>query len=208
MSHRYGIFSWWWAHSCPKHVEKSDKHIKKICAPGWFYLREYTSRCILSSPINSHHSAEQLHVRLPWPFPLFGCNTTDILQSGIVALKLFHALFQSQKLKFPSKHLYVTTVIGKRFGLHIEITRHVALSQYFRRMSFQVSEPSLSCLVTSFGTAVDCVWNVMAHAQKPDFVFRRKGRVYLNFRRRIKSRLPFAGIIRRLPYSTRFQDKG
>ena len=27
---------------------------------------------------------------------------------------------------------------------------------------------------------VDCVWNVMAHAQKPDFVFRRNGRVHLN----------------------------
>jgi hypothetical protein len=24
---------------------------------------------------------------------------------------------------------------------------------------------------------VDCVWNVMAHAQKPDFVFRRNGRI-------------------------------
>ena len=29
-------------------------------------------------------------------------------------------------------------------------------------------------------SVVDCVWNVMAHAQKPDFVFRRKGRVHLN----------------------------
>jgi len=27
---------------------------------------------------------------------------------------------------------------------------------------------------------VDCVWNVMAHAQKPDFVFRGNGRVHLN----------------------------
>ena len=27
---------------------------------------------------------------------------------------------------------------------------------------------------------VDCVWNVMAHAQKLDFVFRRNGPVYLN----------------------------
>ena len=27
---------------------------------------------------------------------------------------------------------------------------------------------------------VDCVWNVMVHAQKPDFVFRRNGRVHLN----------------------------
>ena len=28
-------------------------------------------------------------------------------------------------------------------------------------------------------TLVDCVWNVMAHAQKPDFFFQRNGRVHL-----------------------------
>jgi hypothetical protein len=31
---------------------------------------------------------------------------------------------------------------------------------------------------------VDCVWNVMAHAHKPDFVFRRNGRIQLNRRGR------------------------
>jgi hypothetical protein len=36
---------------------------------------------------------------------------------------------------------------------------------------------------------VDCVWNVMAHAQKPDFVFRRNVRVHLNRRGRQFSRL-------------------
>ena len=36
---------------------------------------------------------------------------------------------------------------------------------------------------------VDCVWNMMAHAQKPDFVFRRNGRVHLNPRGRQFSRL-------------------
>jgi hypothetical protein len=36
---------------------------------------------------------------------------------------------------------------------------------------------------------VDCVWNAMAHAQKPDFVFRRNGRVHLNWRGRQLSRL-------------------
>ena len=36
---------------------------------------------------------------------------------------------------------------------------------------------------------VDCVWNVMAHAQKPDFVFRRNGRVHLSRRGRQFSRL-------------------
>ena len=34
-----------------------------------------------------------------------------------------------------------------------------------------------------------CVWNVMAHSQKPDFVFRRDGRVHLNLRGRQFSRL-------------------
>jgi len=29
---------------------------------------------------------------------------------------------------------------------------------------------------------VDCVWNVTAHTQKPDFVFRRNGRIHLNRR--------------------------
>ena len=38
-------------------------------------------------------------------------------------------------------------------------------------------------------STVDCVWNVMAHAQKPDFVFRRNGRVHLNRRGRQFSRL-------------------
>ena len=36
---------------------------------------------------------------------------------------------------------------------------------------------------------VDCVWNVMAHAQKPDFVFRRNGGVHFNRRGRQFSRL-------------------
>jgi len=45
-------------------------------------------------------------------------------------------------------------------------------------------------LVYSVRCAVlDCVWNVMAHAQKPDFVFRRNGRVHLNQRGRQFSRL-------------------
>jgi hypothetical protein len=36
---------------------------------------------------------------------------------------------------------------------------------------------------------IDCVWNVMAQSQKPDFVFRRNGRVHLNQQGRQFSRL-------------------
>jgi len=38
-------------------------------------------------------------------------------------------------------------------------------------------------------TVVEASWNVMAHAQKPDFLFRRNGRVRLNWRGRQFSRL-------------------
>jgi hypothetical protein len=40
-------------------------------------------------------------------------------------------------------------------------------------------QPFIQLLIELF-SVVDCVWNVMAHAQKPDFVFRRNGRVHLN----------------------------
>jgi hypothetical protein len=29
MSYWYNLFSWWWAHGCPKHVEKRNKHTWK-----------------------------------------------------------------------------------------------------------------------------------------------------------------------------------
>ena len=40
VSHWYSYFSWWWAHSRPKHVEKRNKHTKKNCAPSWLYLQD------------------------------------------------------------------------------------------------------------------------------------------------------------------------
>jgi len=44
---------------------------------------------------------------------------------------------------------------------------------------------NLACSMQPAGRAletlvVNCVWNVMAHAQKPDYVFPRNGRVHLN----------------------------
>jgi hypothetical protein len=50
---------------------------------------------------------------------------------------------------------------------------------------------ALLCFVWTLSEdcVVDCVWNVMEHAQKTDFVFRRNGRVHLNRRGRQFSRL-------------------
>ena len=44
---------------------------------------------------------------------------------------------------------------------------------------------SLECATIDWARGrlvLDCVWNVMAHAQKPDFAFRRNGRVHLTLR--------------------------
>ena len=55
--------------------------------------------------------------------------------------------------------------------------------------------PQLICLPSHWSEVgvqsshLDCIWNVMAHAQKPDFVFRRNGRVHLNRRGHQFSRL-------------------
>ena len=54
VSHRYSYFSWWWAHNCPKHLEKRNKYITKNCAPSWFYLQDdfynfqYHHYCVFS----------------------------------------------------------------------------------------------------------------------------------------------------------------
>jgi len=41
---------------------------------------------------------------------------------------------------------------------------------------------------------VDCIWNVIAHEQKPDFIFRRNRRVHLNWRGHQFSRLQAAKV--------------
>ena len=40
VSCKYSCFSWWWAHSRPKYVEKRNKHTKKNCARSCLYLQD------------------------------------------------------------------------------------------------------------------------------------------------------------------------
>ena len=42
VSHKYICFSWWWAHSLSKHLQKRNRHTNKNCAPSWQYLQDYT----------------------------------------------------------------------------------------------------------------------------------------------------------------------
>ena len=75
--------------------------------------------------------------------------------------------------------------------------RHSAVLEMFERAASVVMyfcPPTRSNLVLRVPCQgrqilVEASWNVMAHAQKPDFVFRRNGRVHLNQRGRQFSRL-------------------
>jgi hypothetical protein len=57
--------------------------------------------------------------------------------------------------------------------MHTFLINTTLLTMYHSDM-FQLSKSHLQ--------GVDCIWNVMAHAQKPDFIFRRNGQVHLNWR--------------------------
>ena len=77
-------------------------------------------------------------------------------------------------------HFYCHGICGNKWQYGSSITsKHVTFFVY----SF------FSCMFYMATLWVECVWNVMAHVQKPDFVFRRKGRVHLNRRGRHFSRL-------------------
>ena len=71
-------------------------------------------------------------------------------------------------------------------GLHSLVGRNQSPSEFFRQfhMFYDVGNGRYSTTA-----AVDCIWNVMAHAQKPDLVFQRNGRAHLNRRGSQFSRL-------------------
>jgi len=63
VSHRYSYFSWWWAHSRPKHVQKRNKPTKKTVHQVGFIYKIFPFPChfiVLSTyhlvPTLSHYS--------------------------------------------------------------------------------------------------------------------------------------------------------
>ena len=77
--------------------------------------------------------------------------------------------------------------------MHCKTYLWTPMDFFFFKFLFKASLPHFSgarCCVTLLGTTVvKCVWNVMAHEQKSNFIFRRNERVHLNRRGRQFSRL-------------------
>jgi len=83
---------------------------------------------------------------------------------------------------------------------------HGAFAQLQRSSMFSVLALSYITLSELWSTGMPCFIKVISLAWVSFPVIRRL--IQLTFKRRIKSHLPFAGIIRSSTYSPRFQDNG
>ena len=96
VSHKYGCFSWWLAHSHPKPVEKRNKHTKKNCAPSWLYLQVCLQDCDTVCPyftrwmwsfcgmmlVGEKWSPETESCPLPlWPSNFWRCTLNLLIMS-------------------------------------------------------------------------------------------------------------------------------
>ena len=133
-------------------------------------------------------SAKRAHVCIIWLL-----NTTFLQRLPSIIL-----VFQSPDWRNRVKDSLLNSFVVRRL-LHTQQRSYI----------FMVSLPLVEAL-----QGAGWFWGILWDRQTDKHLFflyihgavRRDS--ILTFRRPIKSRLPFAGIIRRLPYSTRFQDKG
>ena len=75
------------------------------------------------------------------------------------------------------------TKSGFRACHHISNAVYLPLTNNITQKVWRCHCAGLECILEK-SRFVQASWNVMAHAQKPDFVFRRNGRVHLNRRGR------------------------
>ena len=147
LSHKYRCFSWWWAHSRPKHVEKRNKHTKKNCALSWLYSEDsiFISDTVMHTTCSSRgnqtrepdtgtrHENQTCHLRR-WKRHDRGsaCGRCRVLDSGLFSI-----------LKTSSRHHeFRKTVAEGTVGAPQVILRHRT-----NRYSYKVAYTLLSVCV-------------------------------------------------------------
>ena len=171
--HKHSCFSWWRAHSRPKHVE-IDNILRINCAPSWLYLQDYTG---MYGQLNIKHKIRKY-------LSVFKSMWTKMLReysllNGFVKLRVIKPV----QLNKPVRVLISSLCAGSWLALWR--TRGVGIAK--RTVEGQRLTAANQLCPKTF--VLDCVWNAMAHAENPQFVFRRNGRVHLNRQGRQFSRL-------------------
>jgi len=101
------------------------------------------------------------------------CSNIDYLHFGLLTCRHFLGFVYKVRRRRRSIN---TIALCSLLLLHSKLN---ALKSKSRRINSRKIEPTYPL--------VEANWNGMAHAQKPYFVFRRNGRVYLNKRRGVSS---------------------
>ena len=113
--YKYSCFSWWWARSWPKHVEKRNKHTKKNCAPSWLHLEVFIG--LIRMP-----RRRMLH--FPWTYILFPTPVPWLyiqIEYWVACCFLFYLSSFSWKLggggerefqlRFPNSSLFLSYIV-------------------------------------------------------------------------------------------------
>ena len=96
------------------------------------------------------------------------------------------------KMMWPKTFIQFSSLL---FEHNVQRRFEEIVNNVIRKMMFIIIEIKYFSVPSSTGSSVvESVWNVMTYAQKPDFVFRRNGWVYLNRRGRQFSRLLAADV--------------
>jgi hypothetical protein len=101
VTHKYSYFSSWWAHSCPKYVEKSNKHTKKNRAPSWLYLQ---GKVVSVYALKAYSSSSTMVLDGgKWSASHYGCFTlgTEPLTEATWAPQLVCTFCSSEKISCP-----------------------------------------------------------------------------------------------------------
>jgi hypothetical protein len=110
----------------PKHVEKSNKHIKKNCTPSWFYLQDYTGihgkqnlknrNYFVGGTANKARSAI-LTYGITWRgLPFYGSSSVSLNVASCVLVN--NAKFAEEPRRFATLNMAVTDSFDALIHIH------------------------------------------------------------------------------------------
>ena len=142
----------------------------------WLILQWWFLLFVTCSPnfITHFHLRDDAHVNIPVQTPMF-CNRPTSPPSrkstGTQRRNIFRKAHHCKSAPF-RRNSYHSFLICRRSNC----------SEWILTVHSVSAQRRPQCRGHCWSTEVEASWNVMAHAQKPDFVFRRNGRVHLNRR--------------------------
>jgi len=133
----------------------------RLKLPG-YRLQYFAQSSVNTNPSHGIYTGIEANMLIPKRFTLW-ISTNNWL---------FVLEISPQSRKQDTRKKKKTCKVSRQTKEHLRTVAHC-----YTRKKIQTVHWNETCQTS---THVDCIWNVMAHAQKPDFVFRQNGGVNLN----------------------------